>query len=725
MSTGENCIICFFSCIEKQRDDAKVILGSIIFQILVKRRYLIRHVERALEHDKAGIKLIQSFESLWDLFTAIISDEQLGRISIIIDALDECNATSKNHLTKAIAKLLGRLRSSTSQLLRFLVTSRPEFMIAKYFNSDDSYEPLYLPLDDAQDQINGDLRKVIHEGIRPIAKNTQAKQSDIDELEDFLNKNADQSFLWAKLNMELLDEELSTAARDFRSILAGVPRNMTETYRRLVGKIQPRWVDFARKLLQIIIASSRPLSLEEINILITTQGMTPEACQALARIEEQQLHTNIRMDIAKVLGSLVRISDSKVYLVHITLKKFLIEDLLSPALTGNHNAQHPERDDLELRRANLFLASACMAYLSLGCFTEDIYSKETSCNERVSLGSSQDGCQPGREEESQMSLQADKESADGYSYGHRQQWIEIVDDETRARVAQRYRLFEYAATFWAEHFAQGQELAGKRLRNLALRLSDEHYQHSRLNWLRFFWSTTWCWPGIAVFDQIGIAAVFGHYTLLKTLLEDAVFLNAESLATALYWASRNGHDQCVVSLLQTSVDPDACVVAAQSALCSAANIGHLNVVEALVTDSRVNINFRGHLGGTALFMAAGNGYVEIVKLLLSQDNIDADVEDSCGDTPLLWAMLEDQTEVVKILVADDRANLNHFARGKTTPMSQAIEKKNEEVVALLLQHPRFNADVPDIDGRTLLADAAMRGDVARIQQMYRAKVSTS
>jgi hypothetical protein len=726
VSTGADSITCFFSCIEQQRDDAKEILSCIIFQILVKRGYLVKHVECAVKDDSDGVNLFQSFDSLWALFAAIVSDEQLGRVSIIIDALDECNTTSRKHLTKAIAKLLDRLRSSTSRFLRFFITSRPEFMISKYFDGDDSYEPLCLALDDAQDQIAGDLRRVIHKGIRSIAKNTQAKQSEIDDLEEFLNKNADQSFLWAKLNLEILNDELSTAARDFRTILAEVPRTMTETYRRLAGKIQPKWRGFAYNLLQIIIASFRPLSLEEINILITTHEMTAEARQALAHIEEQPLHTNFKMDIAKVLGSLVRISDSKVYLVHITLKKFLVEDLLSPSIPKNPNVHYPKQNELELHRANLFLASTCMAYLSLGCFTRDIYSAESLCNERLTLAFSQDEYQLAFEENFRKRLQVSEESADGYSYSLTQQTMTLVDAETRAGVVQRYKLFEYAATSWAKHFAQGQELAGKGLQNLALRLSDKHSQYSHSNWFRFFWNTTWYWPvPIADFDQLGIAALFGHHILLRILLDDALLIKTDSLATALYWASRNGHVECVVSLLQTSVDPDSCVIAFQSALCSAADIGHDYIVKALVTDGRVDINFRGKFGGTPLSFAAGSGHGAIVRFLLSRKDINADVKDKFGDTPLLWAMHDNQTEVAEILLADDRADLNQFDMHMHTPMSLAISDKNETVIAHLLQHSRFDADLPCIYGRTPLADAAMKGDVARILQIYRATVSTT
>lgn len=218
--------------------------------------------------------------------------------------------------------------------------------------------------------------------------------------------------------------------------------------------------------------------------------------------------------------------------------------------------------------------------------------------------------------------------------------------------------------------------------------------------------------------------MFGHYTLLKTLLNDAAFIDTESLAAALYWASRNGHYKCVVSLLQTTVDRNSYVVAGQSALCSAADIGHLDIVRALATDSRVDINFRGKFAGTPLSFAAGSGHVDIVRVLLSQANIDADTQDTFGHTPLLWAMIENQTGVIEILVADDRANLNHLDMVKTTPLSQAIQNENEKVIALLLQHRRFDPDLPCVYGQTLLAHAAMKGDIARIEQIYLATVST-
>lgn len=728
ISSKNNAIVCYYFCIEDQRGDAKEILGSIIFQILVKRGDLIRHVETALKDDRDGSDLFQSFDSLWRLFTAIIDDHQLGPVIIIIDALDECNETSRNLLMGNFSKLLDRLRSSTLRSLKFLVTSRPDLMITKYF-SGGLYEPLCLPIDDAPETISGDLSKVIRKGMSQIAKDTQATQADISKLEMFLNENADQSFLWVKLNLDILDGELSTAARDFQTILADVPRGLTLTYRRFMGTIQPKWKKFAYNLLETIIASLRPLRLEEIGILISTQGMTEEACHAVRHVEEQPFHPNIRRDISKVLGSLIRISDSRVYLVHVTLKKFLLNDFFVPSLFDSHSTQHREQEQNVLGRANMFLASACMAYLSLGYLNDDVYSRDILHDESASPVSSQlsrDEYQFEHEEEAWTGLRAEEEPVDGYIYGHTQQKIEKIDADTRARVIQRYKFFEYAATSWAEHFALGQEFASQDLQSLALRLSDKNSKHLFSNWFRFFWTIIWPWPvDTAVFDQLAVAAFFGHVTLLKNLLDDADFIDMQSLGSAIYWASRNGHDSCVMKLLKTRVLPDSCVVAWQSALCSAADIGHLNIVKALATDSRVDINFRGKINGTPLFHAAGSGHVEIVKFLLSQRGIEVNPEDNFGYTPLMFAVSEQHNCMVETLLADDRVDVNHASSGNRTAMREAIAFSNTFAMSLLLRQPGFDADFPCHDSRTPLADAAMKGIIARIKQLKSHKVRAS
>jgi ankyrin repeat domain-containing protein 50 len=79
--------VCYFFCdgkIETQRDGA-AILRSLIHQLLVRCRPLIKYVKRA--YDIQGPQLDRNFSALWKIFLAIASDRRVRPISVIIDAI--------------------------------------------------------------------------------------------------------------------------------------------------------------------------------------------------------------------------------------------------------------------------------------------------------------------------------------------------------------------------------------------------------------------------------------------------------------------------------------------------------------------------------------------------------------------------------------------------------------------------------------------------------------
>lgn len=712
--------LCYFFCDNngnEQQRDAKGILCSIIFQILTKRRDLVSHVETALEYDKDGSQLLQSYGRLWSIFESIASDDRLGHLHIIIDALDECEEGSRKRIIEGIARLTESLRPSPTRCIKFLFTSRPEVNLTEHF---DNYQPQRLKLEERKDEINEDLNRVIEQRMKSIAHKTQAEPDDLEELKRFLNEHADQSFLWVKLTLDILDGELSTAVRDFPSIIAGVPRRYQATYQRLLHDIPPNWKTFARKSLYLIMASYRPLTLEEINILISVQGTTLDECHSIRGEIKRVLRPNIEMDINKVLGSLVRISDSKVHLVHISLKEYLCE-----SLNVDLNIHGSGLDPDDMCEAKLFLASACMAYLTLPEFEENIFAKETSHEKSVSLLPSQHS---NKGLGSECSGETSAKPVDGYFNPQEHQQHQRhdkppifakIDADLRASVTDRYVLFEYAATYWAEHYAQVQELVGQSLQNLALRLSDHRSLHLFFNWFRYFWQICTPFPNseAAIRDRLAVAGYLGHHTSLHAIIGSADYIMIENPANALYWASRNGHEKCVIRLLQTNLNPDSCIVYEQSALCSAANIGHFSIVRALATDRRVNINFRGIIGHTPLSLAAISGHTEIVKFLLSQEHINVNAKNDLGTLPLTCAIIRGHIQVAKILIVDDRVDLDYTVGGVFIPETEAEFDRVEEIVALLLEQPRFDVNCPSILGRTTLADAAMKGNIARIDQL--------
>lgn len=165
---------------------------------------------------------------------------------------------------------------------------------------------------------------------------------------------------------------------------------------------------------------------------------------------------------------------------------------------------------------------------------------------------------------------------------------EELDAQTCASLAETYPFFEYSATNWARHFAQSQGLADDSLMNLALRLSDRASQHQCENWLRFFWITcmqqTTYPPEI---DQLVIAGFFDHFTLLDIILTKKDSYGHKNLGIALYWASRNGNNMSVIRLIKAGAHPN---LEYQSALSIAAAFGRYDVVKTLLDDGSSDIN---------------------------------------------------------------------------------------------------------------------------------------
>lgn len=700
-------IVCCFFCddgIEYQRD-AKAILRSIIFQILIKRRDLVGHVKSALDYDKDGTHVLKSYDRLWSIFDGLVCENDLGPVSIIIDAVDECEKVSRKRLMGSIAKMIDCLRSKDSRRVRYLITSRPSSTLTHCFTS---YKPQRLPLEEKGSEIDGDLQLVIRQRVGGIAARIGAKQDTIALMERSLTKNADRTFLWVKFALDILDDELLSSPGDFRRILTELPQDLEATYERYLRKIPYGQEEFAVKIFRLIIGSFRPLRLDEVNTAISLQEAAGKHCNNLAELQQRYHHTNIEADIWQVLSPLVRISENHVYLVHLSLKEFLCG-----SIQGRPDRIVSKRYHTDLKEVNLFLASACMKYLALEDFSQDLYAKV-----ELNRGSNSPGSSLSSRSEPRADVETDEESEDSLGLlGNMLQEKDEVDVATCARLGRRYIFFKYSATYWAKHFAQSQDTAEKDLQSLALRLSDRSIPTQFENWFRFFWINEMApleYPPVS--DQLIIAAFFDHYMLLEALLGQPEPNHHESLSTALYWASRNGNSRSVFRLLQTDTNPSG---DDQKPLKVAAEFGHLNVVKVLTSDKRVEINSGVKDGTSPILRAARCGHLEIVRLLLSEESIIADCEDFQGRSALHWAIYGRHIKVTKLLAEDHRVNINRVDQYGRTPFSLAAETGEDSIVAELLKRPGIDVGRPNIDGRSPLSFAAEFGRSLVVKRLRR------
>ncbi|KAL7904030.1 ankyrin repeat-containing domain protein [Trichoderma velutinum] len=195
------------------------------------------------------------------------------------------------------------------------------------------------------------------------------------------------------------------------------------------------------------------------------------------------------------------------------------------------------------------------------------------------------------------------------------------------------------------------------------------------------------------------AAGNGHQEIVEKLLAAGANVNVAGAGrnkqTALQAAAGNGHQEIVEKLLTAGADVNAAAAAAagrnrQTALQAASENGHQEIVEKLLAagaDVNAAAAAAGYYGQTALQAASGNGHQEIVEKLLTAG---ADVNAAAGagrnkQTALQAAAGNGHQEIVeKLLTAGADVNATAAGRNRQTALQAASENGHQEIVEKLL-----------------------------------------
>lgn len=298
--------VCAFFCDEKigSQRDGKAILRSLIHQILTRRHELIKHVKAAYEVQ--GPHLMDNFGELWRIFIAIATDNRSGSMSIIIDAIDECEESTGANLLWKIAAVIQESQSISgleSHGIKFVLTSRPLF--------HRRYPFAHLQIQDLDQSASQDLRVVIQHKIEEISKRTNCRPETRTYLENTLYSKADRTFLWVALMVPLLEKTPLASQKDFQRIVENLPKGLAAIYESFLCSIPAEYRENAALLLHFIAGSRRPLSLDEIGVLLALKD-TQQSISSIAADSQP----NMRETLEIILGPMIRISEGRVSFVH-------------------------------------------------------------------------------------------------------------------------------------------------------------------------------------------------------------------------------------------------------------------------------------------------------------------------------------------------------------------------------------------------------------------------
>ncbi len=689
-SLGLRSPLCYFFCdekIEKQRD-SKTILRSLIHQLITRRRLLIKYVKTAYE--MYGPHFDQNLNGLWKILIAIASDKLMGPITVIIDAIDECEESTRERFLQDVVKLIegSRTRSPPNPCIKFVVTSRP--LLGR------QYTTKIVQIDPSLNGVEQDLRLVIRMKVEGIFQRTRCKPDVKEYLENALYSKADGTFLWVTLVLHHLEKSFLASQKDFKRIIEELPNTLSATYEKLLGDIPMQYQPLAAKLLHFLIASSRPLTLDEMRILVAIQG----SHHNMADVEEET-QPNIQETLEGVLGSLVRIWDRRIYFVHQSFKEYLLTlpNGLQSALAGTYG--------IDQHKADLLLANSCVSYLMLEDFNRDLFLRDQLGTEDSPTSTATNPIE--------TELMDDLWS--GFELGECVAFKDPAEVEIDicATIGNNFALFDYAARHWAAHFASASLVSSPDLRRSVLQLLDGKACRGS-NWLRYHWRhNEQCLPDPLDFDPIVSASYFGHSIILKEILRDGLANNPDAGIRGMYWASRMGHCDVLNLLLQENVNPDSRFADGETALTTATRFNQIHVVQRLLEDegfipelNEYRVNHAAIGGRTPLSIAAWNGFLDIVGQLLQHDQIQPEIVDSNQWTPIFWS-IKGKLDVSKKLLSHGKVSVNHVDGSGRNILSWAAACGEVELVKILAGLKNLRAHDADHNGRTALSWAAGNG----------------
>ncbi|KAL6823353.1 ankyrin [Trichoderma camerunense] len=628
--------VCYFFFKDDFPDQKNVAsaLCCILRQIFVQKPSLLS--EAILKRFNTGGETFNaSFSELWQTFLQVVQDENAGEIVCLLDAIDECEDQSdrgRSQLLKALCALYGTKRSFN---IKFLITSRP------YVEIHRGLQPLNIPglpvihlsgeSEDEMKKISQEINVYIGARVQDIGQRLQLTQNECSLLLQRLMHVPNRTYLWVYLTLDLIESCINVTEKMILEATSNIPKTIDEAYERILSRSSN--TRQARIILHIIVAAARPLTIKEMNFALASSE-TRQPHPDMELVPDDRFRENLR----NICGLCIVIVDSKVYLLHQTVKEFLVKRSVTQTLQS-------ESDDYEWKysirpqESHITLAKICIWHLLAG---------------------------------SQIL------------------W------ESRSH-AWRDAFLDYSAKHWVSHFREMDSEAQSMLTKSILTICDEDSFCCK-TWLDVHWSTmqTYCPRG---FTTLIIASYFGLHFAVQSLLDMDVDLNAQDNTyerSALCWAVRNGFRTVAELLisgprkklgnfklpLRKRAKIDLQDSYGRTPLTYAIWNGDVALVK-LLLKAGANVHLKDRLSKTPLFYAFCNSDREIIDLFVKKQR-PIDVENDINT--LLFSALENRhEEVVMQLIKTGRANLEARNNFHETILILATRTSHQAIVKKLLE----------------------------------------
>lgn len=661
--TTENgkALVAYFFCRHDITESllAQTILGSLTRQLLCT----IPDLE-ALAGSCEDTHITSDTNRLLELLSKGFASK--AKLYLVLDGLDECDNDEKQKVVDTV-RIIQR-----SWEVSVCASFRPE----PYKNLRPVVDRLVATSIVPLPEENPDIESFIESSLTGCLDRETLKISDpslILEIQDALVQGSKGMFLWVSLQIQSLCSMKTD--RDIREALADLPKDLSQTFSRILKKSGGLDRSLQVKTMQLVLAAYRPLTTEQLReTLSVTLGD--------AKWDPSKLLNDVYSALA-CCGCLLCVDEeeSTVRVVHHSVKQYILHELEDTDYMG-----------FSMEEAQRTSADIVVTYLSYGVFGTQLSRFNVrpimaqSAPSRILYNTMENSV--GSRLLAMKILQSKKQPAFDMSKA-----ITEAQSSYKSKPESSFKFYGYAKIHWQNHllYVTGKD---KAIFEISKRLIRSHILTLNMSGGKFWEQCQWAVDN-GYRNIVELLAETGNFEtsispdrrfdcenipkLILSLEKDTPLARGVDVYGWLNWAARNGHKAVVKTLLRKGRYNDTMTIMSDdSPIISAVKNGDEEMVELLLGINKdraeVSLNYEIWPGQPM------SGEYKGIRIFPSNIYEGGSVT---GQSPLMVAASMGDENIVKLLLSTGKVNISTVDLAGYTAQDLAEENGHEHIVELL------------------------------------------
>jgi hypothetical protein len=346
----------FFKSDTEATRSATHAISALLRQICEVRRDLFHHVLPTLKQNGAKVVELSLLDEVLATLNAIVQDPVVGKMTILLDALNECDIQERNILLPRLATMVSS--SNVTGTVKVLITSRPYDNIRISLIRDNELDLDQIRLngegEKEKDVIENEIELVIRTKVEAFrARRATTKNKDdahimlLDKIKGFENK----TYLWVSAIFSKVETMANAPMRQLEKWIRTLPDDVDKAYKSILDQARDKdTLEGLKKTLCIILAATRPFTHLELNV-----ALAPNSFEEMDRLQPDEAFENW---IRELCGFFINIVHGEVFLIHQTAQDYLLQN---SEFTDKNTWKH----SFSFKDVNTMLARICIQYLLL------------------------------------------------------------------------------------------------------------------------------------------------------------------------------------------------------------------------------------------------------------------------------------------------------------------------------------------------------------------------